>query len=202
MKHAIRFVLLLCASLFTLAVPPVFAAKEGKTLVVFFSHTGENYNVGVIEKGNTAIIAEMIAAKTGADSFELKPVRPYPPKYKECTDAAKKERNDHARPEYAGDVDNLAQYDRVFIGAPVWWGDWPMIIYTFLEKNDLSGKTLIPFCTHEGSGLSGFGAKLSAAVPGAKVLDGLAVTGRVAQKDREAVDKAVTVRLQGLGKSL
>ncbi|MBQ7248904.1 MAG: flavodoxin [Deltaproteobacteria bacterium] len=200
MKHGIRLVLLLCGALFTLAVPPAFTAEAGKTLVVFFSHTGENYNVGFIEKGNTAIIAGMIAAKTGADSFELKPLRPYPTKYKACTDVAKKERNDHARPEYAGDVDNLTQYDRVFIGAPVWWGDWPMIVYTFLEKNDLSGKTLIPFCTHEGSGLSGFGAKLSAAAPGAKVLDGLAVTGRVAQKDREAADKAVTVWLQGLGK--
>ena len=73
-----------------------------------------------------------------------------------------------------------------------------MIIYTFLEKNDLSGKTLIPFCTHEGSGLSGFGAKLSAAVPGAKVLEGLAVTGHTAQRDRKAAEKAVDAWLRKL----
>ncbi len=190
--------LLLC-TLATLAAPAAFAAETGKTLVVFFSHTGENYNVGVITEGNTAIIAKIIAAKTGADSFEIKPVRPYPQKYKECTDLAKKERNEHARPEYESSVANLAQYDRVFIGAPVWWGDWPMIIYTFLEKNDLSGKTLIPFCTHEGSGLSGFGAKLSVAVPGAKVLEGLAVTGHTAQRDRKAAEKAVDAWLRKLG---
>ena len=200
MKHSIRLASILCAALAVFAAPAAFAAETGKTLVVFFSHTGENYNVGVIEKGNTAIIAEMIAAKTGADSFEIKPVKPYPKTYKECTDVAKKELNDQARPEYAGGVANPAQYERVFIGAPVWWGDWPMVVYTFLEKNDLSGKTLIPFCTHEGSGLSGFGAKLAAKVPGAKVLDGLAVTGRTAQNDRKAAEKAVDGWLQGLGR--
>ena len=199
MKHGIRFVLPLCASLFTLAVSPAFAAETGKTLVVFFSHTGENYNVGFIEKGNTAIIAEMIAAKTGADSFELKPVHPYPPKYKECTDVAKKERNDHARPEYAGDVDNLAQYDRVFIGAPVWWGDWPMILYSFFESADLSGKILIPFCTHEGSGLSGFDRKLASACPASTVLDGLAIRGSDCQNDRSGVESKVQSWLDELG---
>lgn len=191
-------IILLCA--LVLAAPAAFAAETGKTLVVFFSHTGENYNVGVITEGNTAIIAKMIAAKTGADSFEIKPVKPYPQKYKECTDLAKAELNAKARPEYQGGVENLAQYDRIFIGAPVWWADWPMVVYTFLEKNDLSGKTLIPFCTHEGSGLSGFGAKLAAAVPGAKVLEGLAVTGRTAQKDRKAAEQAVDGWLQGLGR--
>lgn len=195
-----RLTLILSLIAFALAAPAAFAAETGKTLVVFFSHTGENYNVGVITEGNTAIIAKMIAAKTGADSFEIKPVKPYPQKYKECTDVAKAELNAQARPEYQGGVANLAQYDRVFIGAPVWWADWPMVVYTFLEKNDLSGKTLIPFCTHEGSGLSGFGAKLAAAVPGAKVLEGLAVTGHTAQKDRKAAEKAVDGWLQGLGR--
>lgn len=195
-----RLTLILSLIAFALAAPAAFAAETGKTLVVFFSHTGENYNVGVITEGNTAIIAKMIAAKTGADSFEIKPVKPYPQKYKECTDVAKAELNAQARPEYQGGVENLAQYDRVFIGAPVWWADWPMVVYTFLEKNDLSGKTLIPFCTHEGSGLSGFGAKLAAAVPGAKVLEGLAVTGRTAQKDRKAAEKAVDGWLQGLAR--
>lgn len=196
MRHA--FTILLCG-LAALAAPAAFAAEAGKALVVFFSHTGENYNVGVITEGNTAIIAKIIAAKTGAAGFEIRPVRPYPKKYKECADVAKREQAENARPEYEGGVDNLAGYDRVFIGAPVWWGDWPMIVYSFLEKNDLSGKTLVPFCTHEGSGLSGFGAKLAAAVPGAKVLEGLAVTGSTAQHDRKAAEQAVDGWLRKLG---
>ncbi|MBP5482924.1 MAG: hypothetical protein J6X99_01475, partial [Bacteroidales bacterium] len=123
-----------------------------RTLVVYFSRTGEQYTVGVIDKGNTAIVAEMIAEKTGADLFEVLPVDDhYPMTYKELTDVAKQEQNDKARPAYAGELPDLSQYDTVFIGAPVWWGDWPMILYTVFENNDFSGKKLVPFSTHEGS---------------------------------------------------
>ena len=82
-------------------------------------------------------------------------------------------------PAYAREVPDLSQYSTIFIGAPVWWGDWPMIMYTFFENNKegLAGKTLIPFSTHEGSGLSGFDKKLSSACPDATVLDGLAIRG-------------------------
>ena len=148
--------------------------SSSKVLVVYFSRTGEQYNVGVIEKGNTAIVADMIIDVTGADSFEILPQEDhYPYTYKELTDVAKKEQNENARPAYAGEAPDLSQYDTIFIGAPVWWGDWPMICYTFFENNAdaLAGKTLIPFSTHEGSGLSGFDRKLASALPGSTVGD-------------------------------
>lgn len=161
------------------------ASANSNILVAYFSRTGENYNVGVIEKGNTHIIAEMIAEETGADIFEIQPVNPYPDTYDECTDVAREEQNENARPKIVGSVDNMEQYDMVFIGYPIWWGDLPMVVYTFLESYDFSGKTIIPFCTHEGSGLSGTDRNIASACPSATVLDGLAIRGSVAQNNRD-----------------
>ena len=178
------------------------APSESKTLVVYFSRTGEQYTVGVIDKGNTAIVAAMIAEKTGADLWELLPVDDhYPMTYSALTDVAKREQNDKARPEYKGTVPELSGYETVFIGAPVWWGDWPMIMYTFFEQNRdaLAGKTLIPFSTHEGSGLSGFDKKLGSAISGATVGKGLAIRGNDAQNDRDSVRNSVNGWLDDLG---
>ena len=178
------------------------ASSGSKVLVVYFSRTGEQYNVGVIDKGNTAIVAEMIAEQSGADMFEILPEKDYYPyTYMELTDVAKKEQNENARPAYAGEAPDLSQYDTVFIGAPVWWGDWPMICYTFFEANAdaLAGKTLIPFSTHEGSGLSGFDKKLAKALPDSTVGEGLAIKGSDAQNKQDAVRKKVNDWLSGLG---
>ncbi len=178
------------------------SAGECKSLVVFFSRTGEQYTVGVIDKGNTAIVAEMIAEQLGADLFELLPADDhYPMTYAELTDVAKREQNENARPEYAGDLPDLSAYDMIFMGAPVWWGDWPMIMYTFFENNAgaLSGKTIVPFSTHEGSGLSGFDKKLAKACPDAEVLKGLAVRGNDCQNRQDSVRKDVAAWLDELG---
>ena len=177
-------------------------SEDSRILVVYFSRTGEQYTVGVIDHGNTAIIAEMISDKTGADLFEILPVDDhYPMTYAELTDVAKKEQNENARPAYAGEVPDLSQYDTVFIGAPVWWGDWPMIMYTFFEENAeaLAGKNLVPFSTHEGSGLSGFDKKLSSAIPGSTVLKGLATRGNDCQNEQDNVRKSVNDWVAGLG---
>ena len=183
-------------------VEPEPGSENSDILVVYFSRTGEQYTVGVIDKGNTAIVAEMISEETGADMFEVIPEDDhYPMTYSELTDVAKQEQNDNARPAYAGEVPDLSQYSTIFIGAPVWWGDWPMIMYTFFENNSegLSGKTLIPFSTHEGSGLSGFDKKLSSACPDATVLDGLAIRGNDCQNDQDSVRKKVSEWVTGLG---
>ena len=106
---------------------------DGKKLVVFFSHTGENYNVGYIEKGNTHIVADMIADATGADRFEIVPEKGYPKSYNECIEIAKKELQSNARPAVKGDV-KIEDYDVIFIGYPQWWGEPPMCVYTFIER--------------------------------------------------------------------
>ena len=172
-------------------------------LVVFFSRVGEQYQVGMIEKGNTAIVAEKIVEKTGADTFEILPeVDYYPYTYNELTDVARKEQSEAARPPYLKEeLPDLSSYTTVFIGAPVWWGDWPMILYTFFEENAeaLAGKTLYPFSTHEGSGLSGFDKKLAKVCPDSTVGEGLAIEGTVCQEDPETVDSLTSEWLEKLG---
>lgn len=164
--------------------------KEKKILVAFFSRAGENYAVGHIEKGNTHIIAEMIAAETDGDLFHIEPVAPYPDDYTECTEVAKRELNAKARPSIKGDI-KVEDYDIIFIGYPNWWGDMPMHVYTFIEKHSWQGKTVIPFCTHEGSGLSGTENKLKTACKGATVLKGLAVRGATAQNAQAQAKESV-----------
>ena len=174
------------------------AAEKGKILVAVFSRADENYNVGVIEKGNTLIVAEMIAEATGAEIFEIRPAKPYPKNYKEAIDVAKTEQAERARPAMAEDKD-ISGYDTIFLGYPNWWGDMPMIVYTFLEGRDFSGKTVIPFCTHEGSGLSGTEGTLKRMLSGATVLKGLALRGATAQRSQDEARRSVTSWLKGLG---
>lgn len=167
-------------------------SANDKTLVVYFSRTGENYNVGNIEKGNTHIIADMIAEKTNADMFEITTVNKYPETYDDCTKAAKQEKDNNARPDIVGTVENMEQYDTVFIGYPIWWSDMPMAVYTFLESYDFSGKTIIPFCTHEGSGLSGTPNNIQNACPSATVLtDAFEIRGRDAQNAQNEAKEQV-----------
>ena len=170
---------------------------EGKKLVAYFSHTGENYNVGYIEEGNTHIIAQMISNVTGADLWEIAPLKPYPVNYNECIDVAKKELNANARPAIQGDI-NIEEYDVIFLGYPNWWGDMPMPVYTFLEKHDWAGKTVIPFCTHEGSGLSGTEKRVAGVCKGAAVGKGLAVKGTTAQHSGDQARKSVVSWLERL----
>lgn len=164
---------------------------EGKkVLVAFFSHTGENYAVGNIAKGNTHIVAEMIAEQTGADLFEIQPTKDYPEEYDPCTEVAKQEIDTQARPAIKGDA-NVEQYDVVFIGYPIWWGDAPMPVYTFIEKHAWEGKTVIPFCTHEGSGLSGSTSHIAEACKGATLGTAFELRGATAQKRQAEARKKV-----------
>ena len=170
-----------------------------KILVVYFSKTGEQYGVGNITEGNTAIVAKMIAEVTKADIFEVKLKNDtYPTAYKALTEVALAEKKANARPEIAENVINFADYDVVFIGSPNWWSDMPMALYTFMEANDWSGKIVAPFVTHEGSGLSSIPSKIKTAT-GAEMLDGLAIYGHVAQNEREQAKENVLNWLNKLG---
>ncbi len=167
-----------------------------KILVAFFSRAGENYSVGNVKTGNTQIVAQMIVDATGADLFRVKPVNEYPADYTECTEVAKTERETNARPAYKGDA-KVEDYDVVFIGYPIWWGDAPMPVYTFIEAHQWAGKTVIPFCTHEGSGLSNNG-EICEACKGATFKKGLGIYGHTAQNNHTEAKAAVEKWLKGL----
>jgi flavodoxin len=168
-----------------------------KVLVTYFSCVGEQYSVGNIIEGNTAIIAKMIANKTDGDLFEIKVGKDkYPKAYTELTEYAKSEMQQNVRPEIKGVVDNFAEYDTIFIGFPIWWDDKPMPVYTFLDSYNFKGKNIVPFCTHEGSGFCGTQGMDKI---GAKVLKGLAIYGHIAQNDRKEADKKVSEWLKGIG---
>ena len=171
-----------------------------KSLIVYFSRTGEQYSVGNITEGNTAIIAQMIANKTGGDLFEIKVAQDnYPKGYMALTEYAKSEKQQNARPEIIGKVDNFADYDTIFIGYPNWWADMPMPVYTFLDSYDFTGKTICPFCTHEGSGLSGTEANFRSHTKAKAVSDGLAIYGHTAQNSRAEAESKVKAWLKSLG---
>ena len=174
--------------------------KMGKSLVVYLSLAGDQYNVGIIKEGNTSIIAKFIAEETGSELFELQTQKPYPTdSYNNLIKIAKDEQNKKARPALKADID-ISAYDTIYIGYPNWWGDMPMPLYTFLEAHNWSGKTIIPFCTHEGSGLSGTESRIRSTCKGATVEKGLAVQGKVAQTNRSTAKKAVQDWLAKLGK--
>ena len=173
--------------------------KVNKSIVIYFSHTGENYSVGFITIGNTAKVAKEIAAQTGATTWEIKEKKPYPEKYTPCIEVAKKEMQAKARPEFVGEAPDLSQYDTIYLGYPNWWGDAPMIVYSYLDKADIAGKTILPFCTHEGSGLGSTARSIAKAYPKAKVeLRGLGLRGKTAQTDPAAVKSAVNNWLKSL----
>lgn len=206
MKQTKKWILI--AVLLPVVLFPVFLSAQNisvkerhmntkKILVAFFSRTGENYAVGHIEQGNTHIVAELIASATGGTLFRIEPATPYPDDYRACTEVAQREKRSKARPALVGDI-AAEEYDVIFLGYPNWWGDLPMCVYTFLEQHDWQGKIVIPFCTHEGSGLSDTENRLQEACRGASVLNGLAVRGSVAQYEREKAWKQVLEWLKQL----
>ena len=167
------------------------ARSDQRVLVAYFSRADENTGgVGYIEKGNTKILAEMIAERTHGDLFEIKTVKPYPKEYRPATEAAKQEKEENARPEIVGELPDLSKYDVVFLGYPIWWSDMPMPVYTFLDRENFAGKIILPFCTHEGSGLSDTQRSI-ADVTKADVREGFALQGHIAQKSPEEARTAL-----------
>lgn len=177
---------------------PAEKNSDKKILVAYFSRTGENYEVGNISKGNTEIVAEMISEKVGGKLFEIKPAKNYPEDYRECTDLAKEEKEQNSRPEYVGEVENFSDYDVIFLGYPIWWSDLPMIVYTFLEKNNFSGKKIIPFCTSASETFIGKDF-IEDSAKGSTVLEGLGVRGKRCQENPESVRQDVNEWLKNSG---
>ncbi len=163
-----------------------------KSLVVYFSHTGENYMNGAIRnitKGNTEIVAEEISKLTGADLFKVEPVNAYPYNYQECCDVAKDELTNNTRREIKSKLDNVDNYDVIYIGGPVWWGHYPMPIFTALDSVDFTGKTIKPFTTHEGSGLGSVMDDVRKLCPNAKIENGLSIIGSRSENAKEELER-------------
>lgn len=152
------------------------AQSKAKILVVYFS-----------QSGNTETVANIIHNEVGGDIIKLETVQPYPSDYNELVDYAQNEQKQNARPELKTKIDNIEQYNIIFLGYPNWWTDMPMPLYTFLDEYDLSEKTIAPFITHGGSGLSGTPDKIKQEEPNAIVLDGLAVSGSQAKNSQSTV---------------
>ena len=151
-----------------------------RSLVVYFSRAGENWQVGNVERGNTAIMVDYIKELANVDVFEIVPETPYPEDYMECVRYVNDvEIPQNLRPAYKGDIENLANYDNIFIGGPIWNGQPPMIIRTFIEahQSELSGKIFVPFGTHGGSGVSSYSSLIRSYFPGAKQLEALGIAG-------------------------
>ena len=151
-----------------------------KCLIAYFSRKGQNYVSGRIvdlKVGNIEVVANMIQKMTGGDLFHIESVTAYPKDYTETTEVAKNELRAKARPMLTGQVENMKGYDVVFLGYPNWWGTMPMAVFTFLESYDFSGKTILPFCTHEGSGIGNSERDIKKLCPNAKVQTGLAIRG-------------------------
>lgn len=164
--------------------------KEKKCLIAYFSREGNNYVSGRIVNlhvGNTQVVAKMIREMTGGDLFRIEAVHSYPEDYTEATEAAQKELRANARPELTDRLENMDSYDVVFLGFPNWWGTMPMPVFTFLEEYDFSGKAVIPFCTHEGSGLGHSERDIKKLCPKAEVLKGIAVHGTGAASAKKSV---------------
>ena len=179
--------------LFTLLlIPFIKMDAQKKTLVAYFSRTGENYAVGNITKGNTAYVAEEIHALVGGDLFEIKSDRVYSSNYKKCCDEAKEDLNRKVRPKLKANVQNIDDYDVIYLGYPIWWGTMPMPVFSFIEANgNLKGKTIIPFCTHEGSGFGSSISDLRAACPNATLKSGLNLRGSDAKNCKSTVQKFI-----------
>lgn len=137
-------------------------AGGSNALVVYFSWSG-----------NTENVANAIVNQTGADVFEIVPEEAYTTDYNALLDIATQEKESEARPAIAGSIEDIAQYDIIYVGYPNWWSDMPMILYTFFDSYDLSGKMIAPFCTSGGSGLSNTVNSIRELEPDADVLEGL-----------------------------
>lgn len=167
------------------------SAAESNILVAYFSRVGvtpfdddvdatSSASINIRDGelvGNMQYLAEFIAEETGGDLFQIITEKEYPTDYRDTTDLAKEEQNNDERPALTSHVENMDQYDVIFLGYPNWWGTLPQAVMTFLEEYDFSGKTIIPFCSHGGSRLGSGPRDIEALCPDANLLDGLAVSG-------------------------
>ena len=161
-----------------------------KVLVVYYSRKGENYMPGglqILEKGHTERAAEYIRDALNADLFVIDTLVPYADSYRDCCARAAEETKTNARPEIRGFVEDISGYSTIFVCFPCWCGTAPMCIFTFLEHYDLSGKTIVPLCTNEGSGMANAVNHLRSSCNGADVREGMAILGHTVKDSEKTI---------------
>ena len=166
-------------------------SSEKRILIAYYSRRGNNYVSGQIKNlpiGNTEVIAEMIKEIAGGEMFRIDTIKPYPEGYDETTEVAKQEKRSNARPELKNQLSTLNHYEVIFLGYPNWWGTMPMAVCTFLESYDFSNKIIIPFCTHEGSGLGTSVRDIIKLCPKAEVSNAIAFHGGSVSKAKNEVE--------------
>ena len=142
-----------------------------------------------VEVGNTEIVVGLMKELIDADTFKIEMKEPYSPEYMTCIDEAKKDQQNNARPELSAYMDSIDEYDTVVLGYPNYWGSFPMAVATFLERYDFTGKTILPLCTNEGSGMGSSEKDVKKCAKGATVKRGLAIAGSQASGSKDAVKK-------------
>ncbi len=170
-----------------------------KTLIAFFSRADENYFGGAmryIKAGNTEVLVNRMKEMIDADIFKIEMKNPYSPVYMTCIEEAKKDLRENARPELTHYLDSIDDYDTIILAYPNYWGTMPMAVLTFLERYDFSGKTILPLCTNEGSGMGSSERDLQKYTSGAEIRKGLSITGSKASESDEEVKK--WLRVNGL----
>ena len=163
-----------------------------KTLIAFFSRADENYFGGAmryVKVGNTEIVVNLMKEIIDAKSFKIEMKNPYSPVYMTCIDEAKKDLRENARPELVSYPDSIDEYDTIILAYPNYWGTMPMAVFTFLERYDFSGKTILPLCTNEGSGLGSSEKDIKKYAKGANLKKGLSITGSAAASSKKSVQK-------------
>ena len=163
-----------------------------KTLIAYFSRADENYFGGAmryVKVGNTEIVVGKMQELIDADVFRIEMKKPYSPVYMTCIDEAKKDLRAKARPELVSVPDSIDAYDTVILAYPNYWGTMPMAVYTFLDAFDFTGKTILPLCTNEGSGMGSSEREIRKSCPGANVKPGLPVTGSSAAGSKPQVER-------------
>ena len=161
-----------------------------KTLIAFFSRADENYFGGAmryVKVGNTEIVCDIMKDMIQADSFKIEMKNPYSPVYMTCIDQARKDLREKVRPELVSIPESIDDYDTVVLAYPNYWGTVPMAVVTFLEHFDFTGKTILPLCTNEGSGMAGSERDIRKYAPGAEIKKGLSITGSEAANSRSSL---------------
>ena len=166
-----------------------------RSIVIFFSHAGDNYAVGNIKVGNTKVVADYISEMTGAAQYEIVTHKYDGMAYASLVEMVKEEKAKGEQPPYEGETPDLSQYDTVFIGGPIWWGTYPQVMFTLFRDINLDGKTVIPFTTHEGSGLASTVSDVKKAFPKAHVMEGFSIYGHEVRSGKTKVE----TWLKGLG---